>query len=431
MLEFLQINNFLVIKKASLEINDLNIIIGCQAQGKSIIAKLNYYFNKISEDFLEGVRKNLSKRELDKNLADKFESYFPRYAWEGSDFYVKYQLGGTSVLVEGRKSSKNKTSLKVTYSDDLVKLYASKRRVYRNALESFPVGEDDEYKFGFDEHAIFYEHVVAPIKNGVHSEFFGDAVFIPASRSFFANLQKNIFTFLASNLDIDPFIKEFGQIYESSKRIYLMRNLRNFRQTENKKVIAKLDDAIQSVIGGRYEYSKDQDWIVSKSRKINLANASSGQQEALPMFLLLYVWPFTMGRRGRGSAGKLFIEEPEAHLFPEAQSKIISIFSHLYNHPGSRFFITTHSPYILTAVNNLIMANDVIARGGVTKKSFQEKNKGGEPIRYEDVSAYTIQDGVLFNIKDDDFRMVGGDVLDSVSEGFEEIVDFLMSADSE
>lgn len=429
MLETLEINNFLVIKKASLEVNKINIIIGRQAQGKSLIAKLVYYFNKISEEFVEGVRKNLSKRDLDKVLIDKFESYFPRYAWEGSDFLIKYQLGDTYVLVEGKKGSKNKTILKVTYSDDLVKLYASKRRIYKNALENFPVGEDDEYKVGFDERAIFFEYVVSPMRKGAHSDFFSDAVFIPASRSFFANLQKNIFTFLASNLDIDPFIKEFGQIYESSKRLYLMRTLRNYRQAENKKVVTKLDDAIQSIIGGKYEYSKDQDWIVSKNRRVNLANASSGQQEALPMFLLLYVWPFTMGRRSGGAPGKLFIEEPEAHLFPEAQSKIISIFSNLYYYPGSSFFITTHSPYILTAINNLIMAQDAIEKGRVSKRSFQEKNKGGEPVKYEDVAAYTIRDGVLFSIKDDEFRMIGGDIIDSVSEGFEEIVEFLMAAD--
>lgn len=58
-----------------------------------------------------------------------------------------------------------------------------------------------------------------------------------------------------------------------------------------------------------------------------------------------------------------------------------------------------------------------------------KKNKGGEPVKYEDVAAYTIRDGVLFSIKDDEFRMIGGDIIDSVSEGFEEIVEFLMAAD--
>ena len=52
------------------------------------------------------------------------------------------------------------------------------------------------------------------------SKYFSESVFIPASRSFFANLQKNIFSFLAENIDIDPFMKEFGSKYELAKKLY-------------------------------------------------------------------------------------------------------------------------------------------------------------------------------------------------------------------
>ncbi|PSD34013.1 hypothetical protein, partial [Acinetobacter radioresistens] len=43
------------------------------------------------------------------------------------------------------------------------------------------------------------------------------SVYVPAGRSFFANLQKSIFNFLTNNLPIDFFLKEFGARYERMK----------------------------------------------------------------------------------------------------------------------------------------------------------------------------------------------------------------------
>ena len=78
------------------------------------------------------------------------------------------------------------------------------------------------------------------------------------------------------------------------------------------------------VVQGDYEYKDEQDWLVIKDKKVNLANASSGQQESLPMLLVLCIYPFF--RDGRDSS-MYFIEEPEAHLFPTSQGYIISILS--------------------------------------------------------------------------------------------------------
>ena len=47
-----------------------------------------------------------------------------------------------------------------------------------------------------------------------------------------------------------------------------------------------------------------------------------------------------------------FIEEPEAHLFPEAQCEVMNLISLLSHNFDSQFFITTHSPYLLTILNN-------------------------------------------------------------------------------
>jgi hypothetical protein len=124
--------------------------------------------------------------------------------------------------------------------------------------------------------------------------------------------------------------------------------------------------------------------------------------------------------------GMFFIEEPEAHLFPTSQGYIISILSLLYAELGTNFFITSHSPYILSALNNFILAGDAVANGSLTAEEFVEMNGSGQPINFDDVSAYTIINGIVSPIKDDEYRMVGGDILDGISEHFEEVMNKLL-----
>ena len=54
----------------------------------------------------------------------------------------------------------------------------------------------------------------------------------------------------------------------------------------------------------------------------------------------------------------IYLEEPEAHVFPDTQKKLIDLFAWMANDPILSFdwVITTHSPYILTAFNTLIEA---------------------------------------------------------------------------
>ncbi|WP_164915621.1 AAA family ATPase [Chromohalobacter israelensis] len=421
MKEDLTIENFLVIKKGFFEVKSLNVVIGQQAQGKSVIAKLLYFFNSISDNFIDGIRKNTGKRELDKELVDKFENYFPRYTWDGSSFEIIYRYGDLEFFLFGRRNAKRKTNVKLTYSRSLSLLYNSKKKIYQKRLEENSAEVDNEYDSSIPESMLFREAVVEPLRKGEHGDFFGSTIFIPASRSFFANLQRNIFTFLSSNIDIDPFLKEFGSLYEFSKKVYGFR----FGRGKSRGPREQIDRAIQAIVGGSYEYSEEQDWIVTKGNKINLANASSGQQEALPMLLTLNVLP---ARSSQGKTTSLFIEEPEAHLFPTSQGYIVSVLSMLREEVGLKIFLTTHSPYILSALNNLIMAYDVVSSGSMGEDEFKKINNGGSPVDYDSVSAFTIDGGVIKSIKDDEYRMLGGDILDEVSEHFNDVSNKLLLA---
>jgi predicted ATP-dependent endonuclease of OLD family len=419
MSECLKIKNFLVIKEAEVELKKINVIIGPQANGKSLIAKLISFFNSLSDEFIEGVRINESKRVLDKNIILKFEARFPRYSWDGTSFSINYKVDSLEFAITGKKNSKNKTLISLEYSNDLVNKFKSKKTTFKKKIqEEKNQSKKSPPSIRHIERHVLREYIIDPLKE-LYPCFFSDSFFIPASRSFFANLQKNIFTFLASNLDIDPYLKEFGQMYENSKFWYKD----DMFVRHHKPLFNELYKLVESIVQGEYEYNDEQDWLISKGRKINLANASSGQQESLPMLLVLAVWPIFSA----SGNGLCLIEEPEAHLFPTSQGHIISILSLLHQSLGTKFFITTHSPYILSALNNFILAGDTLDKEEITIEEFKKINGSGSPIKFDDVSAYTIIDGRTENIADDEYRMIGGDILDNISEHFEVVMNKLLS----
>ena len=79
--------------------------------------------------------------------------------------------------------------------------------------------------------------------------------------------------------------------------------------------------------------------------------------------------------------------------------------------------ITTHSPYVVEALNNSIYAKRLLDKGKNVSMLLQ-KNK---LVSYEDVSAYKLHEGVIESIKDDEIKQIDIDYLDSCSESIREL----------
>jgi len=430
-MESLELNNFLTIKNAKLDVRPFTILIGPQANGKSVIAKLLYFFrNFLNTQFIESVERHDTKRQLLCKGIEYFEQIFPRYTWQDQDFSLAYHSGEISVSLTRKGRSGKKPGLQLEISPNLALAHRKaivtvKRRLDATKESSDPTSRD------IKNYEIYWAALREVIYDAPIGRDFHRSVFIPASRSFFANLQRNVFSFLASNIAIDPLIKEFGSAYESSKRAYARRPLRT-RNAEASELRDQIKQEIESILTGRYVYSDEQDWIVSDKRKINLANASSGQQEALPLLIVLKTWTDRYGRVPRPGflSPTLFIEEPEAHLFPVSQRRLVGIFARLNYAFQFSFVLTTHSPYVLTALNNLIMASNLVTDKGETYRAEIEAIIGKNMmINFDDVSAYTLRNGVLEDILDSDSRLIGSTIIDAVSDEFDRVFDKLMQVE--
>jgi len=141
------------------------------------------------------------------------------------------------------------------------------------------------------------------------------------------------------------------------------------------------------------------------------------------MLLVLSDLPFI-----RGEKTGFFIEEPEAHLFPVSQQAFISLLALIANETKHQFFITTHSPYLLTALNNCIIAH---ATYEATDEAGKEKVLALMPrnqhIAFTDVAAWTVTDkGTVESILDEELQIIGASVLDGVSQHFETVTNRLL-----
>ena len=123
----------------------------------------------------------------------------------------------------------------------------------------------------------------------------------------------------------------------------------------------------------------------------------------------------------------IFIEEPEVNLFPEKQKQVTYFLASLQkmkNRPD--IIMSTHSPYILTSINNLLLASQLI------KQDKNLKEKVGEIIRDDfllDVShleAYLISDGAAKSIIDTEAGLINADEIDGVSVSLAQEFDKLL-----
>lgn len=99
---------------------------------------------------------------------------------------------------------------------------------------------------------------------------------------------------------------------------------------------------------------------------------------------------------------EVIIEEPELNLFPSTQQELVYYMIRSIMHPqrSHQLVLTTHSPYILFAINNCVL-------GGLVEAQIPDNIKDSFMSRYswvnpKEVSLYEIHNGELVSIQEED-----------------------------
>ena len=416
-MERIKINGFGGLKNAEVQINNINVFIGKSASGKSITIKLIYFFKSFFREFFEAAENEETKSELNKKLLVKFEEFSPFESWNDSTFEIifYYNENDYSKITKGSLKSK----ITIEYSKTVFKQYNNAKRLIKVDKEKFQA--KDKFEVYRPDFKVF-ERYINLVKTELGEKCAYSQIFIPAGRSFFATLQSSIFSFLSNNKAIDPFLVEFGSFYENIKGIVTRESI----SSKNKTDFKIIDDLIIEILGGKYQRIKSKDYIIHEDkRKINLAYASSGQQETLPLALILKALTkisFT------GGGLTLYIEEPEAHLFPSAQKKVVELIVSVFklSKCESQIILTTHSPYIISSFNNLLQAG-LIEEKSNDEKLYEIVNKLFI-IPKNNLNAVSVEKQQFKSILDEDFGLIDSEYLDSISSiisnEFNQLIDF-------
>ena len=412
-MEKIAIRNFAGIEKLDLDIKPINILIGPQGVGKSVVVKLLYFFKETLYNL--GSRRGIVVMETlenhERNMIVSFRKMFDRSAWKsGSNFKISYSsINGLKFVVKGDEKGEIRIVLPEGYTDILNEIILVNKQY--SPLKARELGISEFLKQR-NEIETFLRLKLSEKFN----EKLVEQVFIPAGRSFFSTINRNIYSIVEGKGEIDAgldsFMLRFGSMYQLLGDFEAMNTL--FWESSERS--NTFDALVDQVMGGRYIKENDnQAYILHKDqRKVELKNVSSGQQEALPMLLILKaIYEKTWKTEG----GVLYIEEPEAHLFPTAQKSIVNLLAKVYtsNPDNFQIFITTHSPYILTSFNNLMYAGNLI-KEDESRRSAVEKVVDQDTILDASLfSAYAVQKTGATDLMDKENGIINAELLDEVS----------------
>jgi ABC-type phosphate transport system ATPase subunit len=391
-MEKLRIQNFAGIKALDFEFKSINILIGPQGSGKSVTVKLHYFFKSFFHGLALSIMAERSGQELDNQQKENFIRFFPKDTWPDGNFKITYSLNDFQISLERVNSQ-----IKFDYSENLKKAISRIREVYTDEVRI-------HHLRNIEALVRIRELIRAEIGNySIYEQFF-----IPAGRSFFANIQRSIFSLLSDKTALDPFLIEFGVEYEGLKRSYNEVPL-------DKSGLKEFDKIITEILKSNYISEADKDYLVhNDSRKVNLSNASSGQQETLPLIVILKLL-HNVKISVEGSV--IYIEEPEAHLFPNAQKAIVQLLARVFNKNANNFqiIVTTHSPYILSSFNNLLEAGRLTGLKPGKAKDIAKIVPVAEQLKPGLLTAYSINNGKKENLVDKETNLITQTALDSIS----------------
>lgn len=426
-----------------MDIKDLSLFIGEQATGKSTVAKLIYFFKKVVKDelfnciyehlsidlespnvvpsqlvneFELGIRKQFRELFFGNSSGSNFETIAYQYkqdTWVHFEWHDEYWINifFTKFNPENRNPFNNEVYDRLEAISEIIIEYRRKYASKYWALSSPSASTEKEKKEKSNE----IEKII--------NDFFGvdiNAIYIPAGRSLLATLSDQL-----QGLNLDILMKEFSRRINRLKPAFNLsfneivkeRSLNGNHLPVNERIEIAIQK-IMEVLKGEYRVDRFGEKIyIDPENYVKLSMASSGQQESVWILLQLFI--LLLNRE------KVFlvIEEPEAHLFPKAQKSIVELITLVFKENDSQVLITTHSPYILTAFNNLIYAGNVGEHHPEVSEIIPEMLW----LNHEKVGTYRLSGGIKEDLMDQETHLIRVEEIDAVSQSINQDFDAILN----
>lgn len=411
--ERIVINKLGPIDYCDFNINDFMIFTGPQASGKSTIAKSIFFFKNI---------RNLIEKQINKPFF--IESGITEIFMEDR---LKKEIRSTFLQTFGStEGMDDKMSLEYYYTDSIyIKISLKSDSVLGNYICIDFSKKLISYLSKYDDKA-FDELLNLPnngkIKKNIDTFFENteEVIYIPAGRSMMTLFSSQLM-YMYSVMNDDQkrsldyctqnYLERIMQLkpsFSSSVQTLIKDKIELTDIKIDKENLEQCAELMKQILHGEYRNVNGEERLqVSEDRYVKINFASSGQQEAV--WILNVVFYYLLNNK------KTFfiIEEPESHLFPDAQ-KLMTEFISLAKNGGNKVLLTTHSPYILGTINNMLYANRISKK--VNKSKVAKIMNRLKWLQFEKLSAYYVESGVIRSCLDKEFESIDNEVIDGVSD---------------
>lgn len=417
------------IQHCELPINQYTVLTGIQASGKSTVAKAIYFFRTLKDDIFKIIKNQENSKRIHElkyasdqdtakpyTLTGDFESFVRNkfLSTFGSSYSMdkamrlcykyKNNVEITISLKEGRNSL-TPNFIWVEYSSGI-----------RNFLSN-SWSEDNDAVLRWELNILFDDPY--------------ETVYIPAGRSILTVLGSQ-FNYIYSTMG-----DEQKRLLDTCTRDYLERVMRlrpyfangleglTEGETLSKTKQVLYREALMlvgQILKGKYTAADGEERIwIDDNYYVKINFASSGQQEIVWILNLLAYYFLKV------QPVFFIIEEPESHLFPESQKLVVELISMIAG-ADNAVLLTTHSPYVLGAVNNLLYADTV------GKDSAEETAKiisRCKWIKSASCTARFMENGEAIDCMDSKLMQIDNSLLDKISQGINEEYDALFDIEQQ
>lgn len=375
--ERLLVRAFGPVAEADLAIRDLTVFIGPQASGKSLTAQLLYFMRGIEELAPPGAEEH----EEESHLLGLLRSWMDPAALElaiSEDSSVSWRPRGDEGAVESAFS-----------------VYRHKQGAPHPTLS---------WDLSLEDNEVLEDRLAKTLDAGQLKPPTGEQqIYVPAGRILCSLLPPGLAVSLLNRKSLrwPGFLAQFYATMEEA-----IEKLPASPHSSSTAVGALAKSA--SSLRGTLSRGRNHVRLTIETRDGTQITTgitggfASGQLESWPL------WALIQAHLDTPEVKRIFIEEPEAHLHPAAQRDLVETLVVLLRH-RFRFVVTTHSPYILYALNNALMAGKVRAANRPLPAGFSDEFV----LTPAQVSAYRFApDGVVRPILDEETALLDAKDLD-------------------
>ncbi|MFD2569538.1 AAA family ATPase [Spirosoma soli] len=370
----LTVKNVGPIQEAELEVKKHTVFIGPQGTGKSTLAKLIAI--GLDGDIIQGA-------DINQAILEKYTIH--TYTNDNSSF--TFTTDTHAIIYDHSK-------LEFTYQDqqDQPVFSESTFRSFLNDVRNSKPSVREVFVESLADRKLFEELLT---KFVIEKKIFSiTSSYIPAERTLLATLNEAIWSLIYSNIDFPKSITSFAKHFEQARNAIDRLNIK--------------------FLDIHYAYMQGYDRLIQTGTKfVLLSQSASGYQSIIPLLLVVE-------HQRQQSQHRFIIEEPELNLYPTAQKDLIySLISGLdpnVTYQDAEWVITTHSPYVLSSFNTLMLAYKVAQRSDELRAEVEKIIPSRCWINPDEFAAYYVDGGTVRSIISEKTGLIADNELDDVSD---------------